>query len=350
MKIYEKNIKDINIDDLRSLIDDETVEDNYLEYKSKMVAKEEENNILRTICGFANNNGGLLIYGLKEEKGIPKYAEGVDLKSDWDTEKLRYYNLIDKIEPKITIEIERIPIPNTEKSIILFKVPPCRNTPYRVNNKKFKDFYKRYDGKTVSIPYNELKDIFKNKEEQFEKINDLQENRLNKISSTYSKPEFNVVFHSIPLYYNNIDLDMESVRKYCHYNRTGRYRPNVSGIINATDYSTEQIFRNGICEIIQFCDSKTEITSFRAFENLFKKFITDSIELYKHEELFQPIVFFVSYVNISKFKNQKQNRLIDLINNDKNIISNKIVIYDYNEEIDAHKIFVPIFNHFGYYI
>ena len=102
--------------------------------------------------------------------------------------------------------------------------------------------------------------------------------------------------------------------------------------------------------MIQFCDSETEITSFPVFENLFKKFITDSIELYNHKELFQPIVFFVSYVNISKFKNQKQNRLIDLINNDKNIISNKIVIYDYNEEIDAHKILAPIFNHFGYYI
>ena len=70
MKIYEKNIKDINIDDLRSLIDDEIVEDNYLEYKSKMVAKEEENNILRTICGFANNNGGLLIYGGRPPKLI----------------------------------------------------------------------------------------------------------------------------------------------------------------------------------------------------------------------------------------------------------------------------------------
>ena len=352
MKIYEKDIDDITIDDINRLIGNKTVdENNYLEYKSEMSGEKETNNILRTICGFANNNGGLFIYGLTEENGIPKHTSGVALNSDWDTKKLGYYNLIsEKIEPKINIDIGRIQIPDSEKNIILFKVPVCMNYPYRVKNKNFKDFFKRQDGQTVSVPYMELKDIFKNKEKQFEKIDEMHNIRLNKISSTYSESEFNVVFHSIPLYYNNIDLDIESVRKYCHYNRTGRYLPNVSGIINATDYSTEQIFRNGICEMIQFCDSETEITSFPVFENLFKKFITDSIELYNHKELFQPIVFFVSYVNISKFKNQKQNRLIDLINNDKNIISNKIVIYDYNEEIDAHKILAPIFNHFGYYI
>ena len=190
--------------------------------------------------------------------------------------------------------------------------------------------------------------MFKNKEKQFEKIDEFQNTRLNKISSTYSKSAFNVVFHSIPLYYDNINLDMESVKKYCFDFRNGRYLPNSSGIINATDYSVEQICRNGICEMIQFCDLESYITSFTTFERLFEEFLSNTIKLYKNEDLFQPIVFFISYVNILKFKDQKQNRLIDLMNNDKNIISSKMVLYDYNKKINTHKLFAPIYNHFGY--
>lgn len=350
MEIYEKDIEDITIEDINRLIGNKTVdENNYLEYKSEMSGEKETNNILRTICGFANNNGGLFIYGLTEENGVPKHTSGVTLKSDWDTKKLGYYNLIsEKIEPKINIDIGRIPIPNSEKNIILFKVPVCMNYPYRVKNKNFKDFFKRQDGQTVSVPYMELKDIFKNKEKQFEKIDEMQNIRLNNISTTYSEFAFNVVFHSIPLYYDNINLDMDSVKKYCYDFRNGRYLPNSSGIINATDYSTEQICRNGICEMIQFCDLESDITSFTTFERLFEKFISSTIEVYKNEDIFQPAVLSVSYVNILKFKNQKQNRLIDLMNNDKNIISSKTVLYNYNEKINAHKLFAPIYNHFGY--
>ena len=181
MKIYEKDIDDITIDDINQLIGNKINENNYLEYKSEMSGEKETNNILRTICGFANNNGGLFIYGLTEENGIPKHTSGVALNSDWDTKKLGYYNLIsEKIEPKINIDIGRIQIPDSEKNIILFKVPVCMNYPYRVKNKNFKDFFKRQDGQTVSVPYMELKDIFKNKEKQFEKIDEMHNIRLNK--------------------------------------------------------------------------------------------------------------------------------------------------------------------------
>ena len=59
MLIYEKNIGDINLDDIKSLVEDEIDENNFIEYKGELDKNGEKKHIPRTICGFANSEGYL---------------------------------------------------------------------------------------------------------------------------------------------------------------------------------------------------------------------------------------------------------------------------------------------------
>ena len=76
MVIYDKNINNIELEDINNLITEKVPEDKFLEYKGQL-DNGEKDKILKTVCGFANADGGLFIYGLKEENGDPKEITGV---------------------------------------------------------------------------------------------------------------------------------------------------------------------------------------------------------------------------------------------------------------------------------
>lgn len=78
MVIYEKNITDIELEDINNLITEKQIENKYLEFKSQMTDGENDN-ILKTVCGFANADGGLFIYCLKEQNGEASEITGVSL-------------------------------------------------------------------------------------------------------------------------------------------------------------------------------------------------------------------------------------------------------------------------------
>ena len=109
MLIYTKNINDIKIEDIGNLIVEKQIESKFLEFKQQN-SKGEEDRILKTVCGFANGDGGLFIYGLKEENGEAHEITGVSLNGkSWDDKKLQIQDWIyGKIEPHLNIEINKI--------------------------------------------------------------------------------------------------------------------------------------------------------------------------------------------------------------------------------------------------
>lgn len=68
MSLFTKRITEIELQDIENLIHDQEPESKFLEYKSEMENKEEKNIIIKAVCGFANANGGLFIYGLEEDE------------------------------------------------------------------------------------------------------------------------------------------------------------------------------------------------------------------------------------------------------------------------------------------
>ena len=110
MVFYEKQLNDISLEDIQSVIDNQFAEDKYFEYKQEMKKNEEKANILRVVCGFSNAEGGLFIYGLNEKDKKPYSIQGVSLNNkSWDEKKRSILDSIYiNIEPKVYVEIKKI--------------------------------------------------------------------------------------------------------------------------------------------------------------------------------------------------------------------------------------------------
>ncbi len=81
------------IQDIERLIDLEIPESIWLDYKaSPALSKKKKDEICKDVSAFANSDGGVLIYGVKEEYTVPKEIDdGVDtskISKEWIDEIL----------------------------------------------------------------------------------------------------------------------------------------------------------------------------------------------------------------------------------------------------------------------
>lgn len=74
ISIFKKNIEHIDLTDIEDLINQKVQESSLIEYKEADFLKPSRNDLqqqfwklIKKICGFANNMGGLLILGIKED-------------------------------------------------------------------------------------------------------------------------------------------------------------------------------------------------------------------------------------------------------------------------------------------
>ena len=120
--ILDKNINDISIDDLQSLIDDKIAEIKSIEYKSNLPGKKhkDKREFLSDVSSFANAAGGYIIYGMEAKEGIAVNLKGIE-DINQDEEKLRLENMIrHNIDPRISgIQIVNFTLEN-KKTVILF--------------------------------------------------------------------------------------------------------------------------------------------------------------------------------------------------------------------------------------
>ena len=146
-----KPIKSITIEDIQILIDEKVSENKTLEYKEKVDLGPDGKNkeFLADISSFANTLGGYYIIGIKEKKGIPIDAPGIDIKNDDDEYKRRIHEMIQYgIRPRIQPpEIEIFPTnAGTGKKIVIIRIHQSWIKPHMVS---FKNSNK-YDGTVKS--------------------------------------------------------------------------------------------------------------------------------------------------------------------------------------------------------
>ncbi len=177
--IYEKNIHEITLEDIKLLKENKIEENKFLEYKAYM-EKGESDKILKTVCGFANSEGGLFIYGIEEENGFPSNLKGIPITKSWDDKKRRIEDIINNhSEPQIYYEIEKIDLENSDNILLLIKIPKSWNSPHRVKQgNKLKEFYFRRDGRTDPLEINELRDMFNLKDKLTEQIKNFRDKRI----------------------------------------------------------------------------------------------------------------------------------------------------------------------------
>lgn len=352
MVIYEKNITDIELEDINNLITEKQIENKYLEFKSQMTDGENDN-LLKTVCGFANADGGLFIYGLKEQNGEASEITGVSLDGkSWDDKKRQIQDIIaGNIEPRLNVEINIIYLDNTDV-IILIKVPKSWNPPHCVKNKKNRIFFIRRDGRTDPMEYEELRRMFDLNNSLIEKINNFRNGRIVKYES--ENPEYyKVIFHAVPLNaFSNNSINLEKAKNELTYGKliARNYIYNFDGLYNNSEEYL-QLFRNGTFERCYTIPYKDERMYLATYEEEYITFCKEILHLYKKLDIVCPVVFFVSLTNIEGYN--LYNRGIirtygSLPDKRQKLDPSGIIINNENEiEKKVKDLFQPLWNHYG---
>jgi predicted HTH transcriptional regulator len=151
-------IDEINLDIIKSLIDDEVCESKYIEYKRELNIenKAEKAEFLNDLTAMSNSEGGDIIYGIEEERGIPVKISEITIE---DTDELMQKienTLRDNITPRIKYYISFIET-SINKYLIIIRLPKSLNAPHMVTSSGF--YIRNISGKH-KMSVDELRECF----------------------------------------------------------------------------------------------------------------------------------------------------------------------------------------------
>lgn len=264
----DKDLNQIQKEDLESLIINKVEEAKLVEYKSALNIETDpdKEKFLANVSSFANASGGHILFGLKEEKGVPVELCGVQV-SDVDQLKLRLEQIIrDGVEPRIFgINIVSVSV-NDGKSVLIIRIPQSWNTPHKVK-RKGSGFYSRNSAGKYQLDITELRSAFLATETVADRINNFRADRVSRILSNDGPvsllPNAKTVLHIIPFcsFTPGYVMDLRNVRdeniylfplyaagSNSRYNCDGYMTYHSSEASNSPCNSYLQLFRNGIIE------------------------------------------------------------------------------------------------------
>lgn len=317
---YDKPFDEINENDITALIENKVIETKYLEYKESLPddSDSSKEKYLANIVSFANTAGGVIIFGLKQNKAGEAYEiKGIGT-TNQDQDFLRLLQIIQNgIEPRIAPpQIKGIKA--NGQNIYILKIKPSFNKPHRV--KKNQKFYGRNSNGRYVLDIDELRNLFLFSGTLEEKMEKIKINRLIKIKSFDFPFEFItnkiITLHIIPIasLYNRIQLNLESIEKKLFlfspiepttaspqniYNFEGKMKYYLNYEKKMSSYV--QIFRNGIIEsvnssILSF-DGKDNING-DIIENMIRGKINDYLIGFTSIEIDYPYFINISLLNI----------------------------------------------------
>ena len=151
------------LDRINQMITDGIEESNQLDYKGAgALAKTDRkrNEISKDVSAFANSNGGVIIYGVREfdDKDNSHLPEKIDAIKRTDITKEWLEQIIStKIQPKIDgIEITPIEVSKENNTVIYIVDIPKSNTAHQASGHKY---YKRYNFESVAMEDYEIRDV-----------------------------------------------------------------------------------------------------------------------------------------------------------------------------------------------
>lgn len=208
IKINDKSILDCEEEDFRSILNDPSYrESQYIDYKEtfSFIYSDAEtkttkiNEFRKDICSFANAEGGFIIYGVREEQGIPIEIKGVRI-DDTDKFELELRNKLSSIMPKApTVIIKSIPLKSNDYIFVIF-ISNDYYAPYLfIVDQKYYIIFKRNGNGNNPIGYTELRSMYLKTKILEEEIYNYRVERINYFSNEvdYSDKGF-VIFHLIP--------------------------------------------------------------------------------------------------------------------------------------------------------
>lgn len=273
MNILNKKLKDITIDDIERLVNNEIKETTSLDYKRDWhLSKDAEvKEFLYDITAFYNAEGGYLIYGIEEKKddkgqntGIPKSIVGIDIENE-DKFIQKIEDIVrSNTEPSITnLAINIIPFSN--KYILIIGIKKNLGFPSMVTFNNSNRFYRRRNSGKYLVDVYELNDMFMQNQVLKDKVNEYRTYRIETILNKESFPLLNTnrfcVVHLIPYSFlkdNNIDISSAYNRQINTLIMPMGGQSGASPFYNIDGYAAydnhthsayTQIIRNGALEL-----------------------------------------------------------------------------------------------------
>jgi hypothetical protein len=175
--VFLKPIDDLKIEDIERLKTNKICESQILDYKEGII---EDHKLVKQISAFANTQGGFLIFGVKEtgQGGYPEEISGIEHK-EINTERLEQI-VLSNTEPRISIKLREIQIPETTKSLLIIEIPNSYLKPHM--SAIDKKFYKRFQNQTVAMTEMEVNDAYRRKFNGYQQV----ENQISELLGLYT--------------------------------------------------------------------------------------------------------------------------------------------------------------------
>jgi len=362
LSLFYKRLEDINEDDILSLIENAEPEGKYLDYKEKL--PEDPNNdkieFCKDVVSFANAEGGIIIYGIKEKKnksdntGLPGEIVGVEIEN--------YDKLIQKLENWIRSFIDpsfsgvyfrQLEVKN--KKILLVKIIKSWYGPHWVS--KDHRFYIRTNIGRKLMDIDELRTAFNLSDTRIERIRKFISERVSMIYTNefyYPLKEGpKLIFHTIPLYAFEsrsykplteilpfVDEKLSSFIAVKRINLDGRfyyYEDNDNQKLK----SYIQLFRNFIIEYVdtsyfgmkEISQGEKIYYLLYTYESSLIELLKLFIKIYKELLIPTPVLIFLTLVNVEKCKIMTKNGSFSDYYFDRDIVNiPEIIVENYDDE------------------
>lgn len=203
MSIFVKKIDEITIDDIDSFIAGKHKENIRLEYKEDFSSKDATLQIAKEVSAFANQQGGVIIFGISEQVDrCPDKIVGLD-KKQVPRKKIQSVCL-DHIYPPLFPEIQECELKNNpDKLAVIVRVAMSDETPHTINKRT--GFYIR--GEDVCTPRpmtdEEIELLWNRRKKLVERREWLLQRPYNRVFVA-DKPELNlttpIILMAIPLF------------------------------------------------------------------------------------------------------------------------------------------------------
>jgi hypothetical protein len=152
--LFKKPLSKVEFPDIQKLKDAKIEESGILDYKEQMISDDK---LIKHVTAFSNTSGGDLIFGIKERGsgGYPVNIPGIE--DNVNKERLEQI-IISNIRPRIGVQFRKIEVPNSDKIILIIRIPEGQNRPYY--DMRSHKYYKRYNYEAIHMDEFEIESLY----------------------------------------------------------------------------------------------------------------------------------------------------------------------------------------------